>query len=550
MRICLPQAGKNVCTTKLKIRMGGTIRWSERNGSQGCDMHKDLRKLIVVMVAVCAAAVAIYGTALQAQTTLITHVKIADGTGADPVMGAVRIKGNRIVAVGNLKATTDDTVIDGGGLVLAPGFIDTHSHHDGDVTGQGDPAALLTQGITTIILGQDGRSHTPLREFFGGLEENGTPVNVASYSGHGTYRRTVMGDDFRRKATLAEVEKMRGMLAADMAAGAIGLSTGLEYDPGIYSTTTEVLMLAREAAKAGGRYISHMRSEDRYFEDALEEILLIGKEAGLPVQISHTKLARKGLWGSAAKLIERLEQARADGIDITADIYPYTYWSSTMQVLIPDRDFTNRKNFEYALEQLAPPDGYYLVHYAPDPRLIDKSFSEIAKMRGTDPVTLYMDLVKESMAWREQHPDEGRAEGVIGTSMHEDDIATIMAWPHTNICSDGSSRGGHPRGWGAFPRMLGVYSRERGVLGLAQAINRMSLVAAQNMGIRDRGVIREGAFADLVLIDPQNVIDRARIGKRGIPSIGIEMVWVNGKLALDKGKVTDTSSGTVIRRGD
>ncbi len=510
-------------------------------------MHKNLRTLMVLLVVVLAA---LTGTVLQAQTTLIVNVKIIDGTGAAPVTGAVRIEGKRIAAVGDLKAEAGETVVDGKGLVLAPGFIDTHSHHDAGVTGKGDPAAMLTQGITTVILGQDGGSHYPLRDFFAQIEKNKTAVNVASYSGHNRLRREVMGEDFRRKATLAEVEKMRGMLTNDMAAGAIGLSTGLEYDPGIYSTTTEVIMLAREAAKFGGRYISHIRSEDRYHTDALEEIILIGKEAKLPVQISHIKLARKGLWGTADRLIARLEAARAEGIDITADIYPYTYWSSTMQVLIPDRDFENRQNFVYALAELAPPEGLYLVHYAPDPSLVDKSFAEIAALRGTDPVSLYMELVKESRAWRAQHPEDGRAEAIIGTSMHEDDIKAIMAWPHTNICSDGSSTGGHPRGWGAFPRVLGVYVREYGALGLAQAIHRMSLLAARHMGIRDRGVIRAGAFADLVLFDPETVIDRARIGKRGVPSDGIEMVWVNGELAVENGKTTGTQSGAVIRRGD
>lgn len=488
------------------------------------------------------------GVAGHAQSTLITNVRIIDGTGSPAVTGAVRIDGDRIIAVGALSPIGGENVVDGRGLVLAPGFIDTHSHHDGAVTGEADPAAILNQGITTVVLGQDGGSHYPLAEFFARLEAQGAPVNVASYSGHNSMRTAVMGEKFRRKASLAEVDMMRAMLARDMEAGALGLSTGLEYDPGIYSTTTEVIMLARDAAAAGGRYISHMRSEDMYFEDALEEIILIGKEARIPVQISHFKLARKGLWGSADQVIARLNRARAEGIEITADIYPYTYWSSTMQVLIPDRDFDNRENFVFALEELAPPEGLYLTYYAPDPSLVDKSFAEIAALKGTDPVTLYMDLVRESRAW--SAANNARAEAVVGTSMLEDDIKTLMAWAHTNISSDGAANGGHPRGWGAFPRVLGVYVREYGALGLEQAIHKMTELAAAHMNMRERGVIREGWYADLVLFDPEAVIDRARIGARGVSSEGIEMVWVNGELAFDGRSFTGAGAGKVLRRSD
>ena len=486
--------------------------------------------------------------ATSQQGFFIRNVTVVDGTGSAGRLASVRIAGDRIVDIGQLSPVVGETVIDGDGSVLAPGFIDSHSHHDEDVLGVGDPTAILSQGITTVILGQDGDSHYPLGEFFAEVTQKKTPVNVASYSGHNSLRREVMGENFRRKATIEEVGKMRNMLANDMATGAIGLSTGLEYDPGIYSTTTEVIMLAREAAKAGGRYISHIRSEDTYHTDAIEEIILIGRETGMPVQISHIKLARKGLWGTAGKLVARLEAARAEGITITADIYPYTYWSSTMEVLIPDRDFENRNNFVYALGELAPPEGLYLVHYAPDPGLVDKSFAEIAKLKGTDPVTLYMELIKTSRTWRSENPEGGRAEGVVGTSMHEDDIKTLMSWAHTNICSDGSSDGGHPRGWGAFPRVLGKYVRENGVLALEQAIHKMSLLSARHMGIQDRGVIRKGAFADLVLFNPDTVIDNARIGKRAAMSGGIRTVWVNGKVAFENGKLTNERPGLVLRR--
>jgi len=243
-------------------------------------------------------------------TLLIENVRAVDGTGAPAYDAAVRIRGGRIVAVGALSATAADTVVDGGGQVLAPGFIDTHTHGDDDVLDRPDALPAVSQGITTIVGGQDGGSFLPLADFFERLEATPVAVNVASYSGHNTLRREVLGRDFRREATGAEVAAMSKLLEEDLAAGALGLSTGLEYEPGIWSERGEVMALAKVTAAAGGRYISHVRSEDRWFEEALDEIIAIGRETGMPVKVSHFKLAMKRLWGEAPRLIAKLDAAR------------------------------------------------------------------------------------------------------------------------------------------------------------------------------------------------------------------------------------------------
>jgi len=296
----------------------------------------------------------------------------------------------------------------------------------------------------------------------------------------------------------------------------------------------------------GARYISHMRSEDRAFWDALEEIIRIGREAGIPVQVSHMKLAMLSLWGQTGRLLARLDSARARGVDITADVYPYEYWQSTMTVLFPERDFTDRAAATFALEELAPPDGIIVSSFGPDPDYVGQTVSDIASLRGTDPVTTYMDLIAEALAW-EDSTDRG-GEGIIARSMRMEDIASLYRWAHTNVSSDGSLRGRHPRGFGSFTRVLARMVRQDSVLTLEEAVHRMTGLAARHMGFADRGVIRVGAAADLVLFDPETVEDRATFEEPQRPSVGIDRVWVNGVVVYDSGAVTGATPGKVIRR--
>jgi len=347
-----------------------------------------------------------------------------------------------------------------------------------------------------------------------------------------------MKDDYKRTATPAEVTAMEQLARREMESGALGLSTGLEYDPGIYSDRSEVLSIAKVVAAAGGRYISHVRSEDRKFFEAIEEVIAIGKATGMPVQVSHIKLAMKGLWGQTDKLLKMLDRARADGVRLTADIYPYTYWRSGMTVLFPDRDFTNREEAEFILRELVPPEGLLIIS-SDSPDHAGKTLAQIAASRRTDPATTMMALIAEN---KQEGP------GIVATAMDEKDVERLMQWPHANICSDGTVSGGHPRGFGAFPRVLGRYVRERGALTLPEAIRKMTSLSAANVGIRDRGTIAPGQYADLVLFDPATIIDHATTTDAKAVSTGIQTVWVNGEIVFDKGSTTGARPGRVLRR--
>jgi N-acyl-D-amino-acid deacylase len=479
---------------------------------------------------------------------LITNATVVDGTGSPGRRISVRLQGDRIAAVGTIQRQPGDSVVDAAGLVLAPGFIDTHSHADDGLFNRPDALAVVSQGITTIIGGQDGGSPLPLAAYFAQLEKQPAAVNVGMYVGHGTIRDSVMGADFKRVATPAEVGRMSAMVASEMQAGAIGLSSGLEYDPGIYSDRAEVIALAKVAAQFGGRYISHIRSEDYAFWQAIDEIIAIGREAKLPVQVSHAKLAMRSLWGRADSLVRLLDVARASGVDITADIYPYLYWHSTLTVLFPKRDFENRSSAEFALTETSTPGGLLLGRYEPNPSYAGKTVAEIARLRGTDSVTTLIDLIRESEAMRKT---TGRStQSVIGTSMVEPDVERIMRWPHTNLGTDGALNGPHPRGYGAFPRFLGVYVRERKVMSLEEAVRRMTSLAADHLGIQGRGRIAPGMFADLVLFDTATVIDRATPQQPHLPSEGISRVWVNGVEVFAVGKPTGARPGRAIKRGN
>jgi N-acyl-D-amino-acid deacylase len=488
-------------------------------------------------------------SAQQAVTsTLITNVSVLDGTGGPARRANVRITGDRIADVGALTPAANERVVDGGGLTIAPGFIDTHSHADRSLRRGSDALGALSQGITTVVVGEDGSSPYPLSAFFDSLTRIGLPVNVAAYVGHGTIRSRVMERDYKRHATTAEVERMKPLLAKELEAGGLGLSSGLEYDPGIYSSREEVIELAKVAAAAHGRYISHIRSEDRAEWDAFDEIINIGRQAHLPVQISHAKLAMKSLWGQADSLIRMLDHARASGVDITADIYPYRYWQSGLSVLFPERNFSDRKAAQFALDEVAPADGITLTNYGPHPEYAGKTVAQIATQLGTDPTTTLMTLLKDV----EDASKAGRPAGstIIAAAMDERDIERIMAWRFANICTDGELDGRHPRGYGSFTRVLGRYVRERHVVSMPDAIRKMTSLAAANVGFDDRGRIAKGMRADLVLFDPNTVIDNATPTDPHAISTGIAKVWVNGTLAYEGGKTTGAKGGQIIRRSE
>ena len=455
--------------------------------------------------------------------------------------------GDTIAEVGDITPRPGEDVVNARGLIVAPGFVDTHSHLDLIVDDDPYLTPAITQGITTIVVGQDGFSPHPLREWYSKLEVSGTGPNVASYVGHNTLRSLVLKGDARRPATAVEIDRMNRLLADEIRNGGLGLSTGLEYDTGIYSNTAEIVSLAATAAEFGGRYITHIRSEDRKIWPALEEAIDVGRQTGVPVQISHLKLSMMSLWGQAARVLQRLDSARNEGIDITADIYPYTYWKSTMAVLLPERNLNDRAAVEFAFREIVPPASVVLTLYKPDPSLEGSSIAELAGRRGVDPITMYLRLLEESEALAaETGVLRQEVAGIVAHAMAEEDVQTFLQWGHTNVCSDGE-RGVHPRAYGAYPRVLARYVRERSALTLEEAIHKMSSLAAAHVGIRDRGTLARGMRADVVLFDPDEIQDHASIERMNSVSSGIDGVWVNGIPVIAAGKSTGNLPGRVLR---
>ena len=473
---------------------------------------------------------------------LIQDVTLIDGTGNDRKTVDVRIVGSQVDAIGDL-SPNDDEIIDGTGLVLSPGFIDTHSHHDRGLFENPEALVLLSQGVTTIIVGQDGGSRLPIRSLKEEFLATPTSVNLGSFVGHGTIRSEIMGVDYLKAAEPDEIVAMGELLSEELESGALGLSTGLEYDPGIYSTTSEVEALARITAEHGKRYSSHMRSEDRNLFDAIEETISIARATGIPVHISHIKLAMKSLWGRSSEILLLLDQAREEGLTVTADLYPYEYWQSTMTVLFPDRDF-NREAAKFALEELAPPEGILIDRYEPNRSYEGQTLAEISEVRKSDPVTTYLDLIAESQAAKEV--GGGGGESIIGTSMATQDIATLLKWPYTNVASDGSSTSRHPRGYGSFPKIFRTYVRERGDLSLEEAIHKMTGLASETLGLQKRGTLEAGSIADMVLFDPERIADMATRQDPHAHSIGVVGVWVSGSRVYENGLFTGVYPGRWI----
>jgi len=479
--------------------------------------------------------------------TIIRNGMIYDGNGGEPYKADIGINADTVAFIGDLSNASAKKEIDVKGNGVAPGFIDTHSHHAGNLFTHRDFIAAVSQGITTVIIGQDGGSYFPLSKFYKEIADTPVAVNIASYSGHNTVRDSILGKDFKRFATQEEIDKMKALLQQDMDAGALGLSTGLEYDPGIYSSNDEIVQLAKIMTPFGGRYISHIRSEDRYFWKAIDEIITIGKEAMIPVQVSHIKLAMHNIWGKADSLLALFEAARKSGIDITADIYPYAFWNSTIKVLFPDRNFSDEKEAEMILKEITLPDDIILGSYEVYPAYAGKSLAEIARLENKTPAKMLVELIARIDDWEKKNDRECQ-ENIMATSMSESDIKKLMQWSHTNICSDGSSAGTHPRGYGAFTRVLGNYVRKEKALSLQEAIHKMTGLSAQQTGLKKRGLIKTGYYADIIIFNPETVNDEATIAEPHKLSEGIETVWVNGTIVFENKKTTDLYPGKIIKR--
>ena len=494
---------------------------------------------------------------------LIRNGRVIDGSGSGWVSADVLIRDGKIEAVGKLDHITATRTIDAKQQIVAPGFIDVHTHIEFGIFQNPASNNYVHDGVTTAITGNCGGSADSLAEFFSRLDREGTSINVASLVGHNTVRRQVMGLA-NRAATKDEQARMEALVATAMAQGAVGLSTGLIYLPGLYSSTEEVIGLARVAAKHGGLYASHMRNEGNKVTEAINEALNIGIEAKIPVQISHFKVAAPANWGRSRETLAIIENARANGQDVTIDQYPYTASSTTLAVMLPDwaveggsaeiiarladpvkRGQIAKEILESAQNNKRPDFSYAVVaRHAADPSLNGKNLAVINLQKGRTAdmeaeIETLLDLVVAGGAQ------------MIFHGMNEDDVRYFMRYRHNMIGSDGGVQDGkglpHPRSYGTNARILGKYVREEKILTLEDAIRRMTSLAAEKFQLKGRGLIREGYAADIVIFDETKIIDKATFDNPHQFSEGISYVLVNGKSVIEAGRHTGVRSGVALK---
>ena len=468
----------------------------------------------------------------------IVGAEVADGTGIALRRANVRIDGDRIAAVGAVTPKAGDTIVDGKGLIVAPGFIDIHNHSSGELGGDPAAASQVAQGITTVVLGPDGGSPWPIGEYLAERRRQPSAVNVATLVGHATVRRTVMGDDYKRPARADEIVRMAALVDLAMREGAVGLSSGLEYEVGGYAETTELVELSKVAARyPGAVYMSHIRDEaDKSFE-AIREAIAIGARARIPVQISHIKLGTVSVWHKAAEAIALVEAARKRGVDVTADEYPYNAWSSTITVLVPDKRYDYPPSVEKALADVGGAANVLIVRHEAHPDYEFRTLEAVAKARNITPVDLFIQIVKDGGA------------GVVCTSMVDEDMRAFYRQPWVMVGSDGGIGARHPRGAGTFPRVLGKYVRDEKWLTLPEAIRKMTSAPADRLKLANRGRLVAGAVADIVLFNPKTIADRSTFSDPLILPSGIEKVFVGGVLVWDAGTTTGARPGKVLMSG-
>jgi N-acyl-D-amino-acid deacylase len=491
---------------------------------------------------------------------VIRGALLVDGTGTPAQKGDLAIKGDRIVAVGKVAVAGKAKILDGSGLIIAPGFIDLHTHSDTALTLAATKANLsyLTQGLTTAVTGNCGFGPADVAAYFKTMEEGGIGTNVIHQVPHNAVRQKVMGNA-NRPPTVNELKQMEALVEKGMQDGAYGLATGLIYNPGTYAKTDELIALARVAARHKGLYASHIRDEGTGLLAAVEEILTIGREAKLPVHISHMKASGRKAWGKASDAVALVQQARGKGQVVTADQYPYIASSTSLSAtLVPPR-FREGSAKEYlarlddaeqgplireaVASRLALADNgknLRIAFYRPQSAWQGKDLAAVAAQEKKDVVDLALEIERQGGA------------SIVNFNMNEEDMRLIMKQPWVATASDGSSQVPattvpHPRSYGTFPRKIGRFCLEEKVLGLEQAIRSASGLPADILRVPERGYLKAGYFADVVVLDPQTFRDQATFDRPHQYSTGVRYLFVNGKLAIDQGRYTGTLAGRVLR---
>ena len=499
----------------------------------------------------------------QQYDVLIKNGKIVDGSGNSWFYGDIGIVKGKITAVGKLPGTAT-TTIDAKGLIVAPGFIDVHTHIEGNDLKVPTAPNFILDGVTSVVTGNCGSSNTDITRYFKQLDSVKTSINVATLIGHNDVRDAVMGET-RRDPTADEQRKMEELVEKAMADGAVGFSTGLIYVPGTYSKTAEVIGLAKAAAKYNGVYASHIRDEADGMTEAVEEAINIGRQANIPVEISHFKTTYKPNWGRAASMVAQVEKARGEGIEVTVDQYPYIASSTSLNTRLPSwafgggrdsllirlKDKTTRAKIVKSMhddlkEKQAKDYSYCLVaRYTPDSTINGLTISQVnVKWGNKGTADSEIETILKMI--------EAGSASMVFFSMDEKDLKTIMQYPFNMFASDaGINRLGsgvpHPRGYGTNARVLGRYVREMKIIRLEEAIRRMTSLPAQKFQLSDRGLIRPGMAADIVVFDENVVGDKATFEKPHQYAAGFKYVLVNGALTVNDGKHTGVRGGTILK---
>jgi N-acyl-D-amino-acid deacylase len=497
---------------------------------------------------------------------VIKNGRIIDGTSNPFFIADIGIKGKRIEKIGFIDEKKGKRIINANGLIVTPGFIDVHTHTE-EIILRPSAENYVFQGVTTVIAGNCGSHEFPLKEFFKKLKAEKISLNFGSLVGHNTIREKVMGKK-NAEPTEEEMKRMEKILEEELRAGGLGLSTGLEYIPGTFSKTEEIIRLGKIVAKYHGIYATHMRNEDLMIKSAIEEAIRIGEECGIPVEISHIKLCSEEVWGKLELIFNPVEEARRRGVEIFMDQYPYVHTSTDISIMIPAyaleggiEKFRERvKNSEYrerikreieekrlSSSKIDKLKNIMIANYEKNPNYNGKSLEEILLMEGKGPeLENASELIVEIV-------ENGDASAVF-LEMNEEDVKALMKLPYLSIASDGGIRFPgkgypHPRSYGTFPRVISKYVRDEKVLSLEHAIRKMTSLPAEVFRIKERGMIKEGFFADIVIFDYEKIKDNSTFQNPHQYPSGILYVIVNGKIVAENGRHTGEFPGMIIKRG-